>query len=258
MILESLIQDESKLTLDCAKATLHKGSRIDIPDIHWNSKEVQGAINAGLVVLRGEPPILPEEPKKDTKEATTRFRNNFTTKLTFECIKNYADPHEIVHVPNSKIDEKEIRNAIAAGWLVNVDHPELTPERTMGPCVYLEELTTKDIVDGILNTDVGADIGSVMTKPMVDKPLPADVPAERPNKKAQSQIKAKRIGKGEIDEEGGGDDLYKPSEVIVPKTPGTKRPAPRAMPLMVEDTETEDKSGEDDFDFTDIFSNKDK
>lgn len=256
MIIESLIQDASKLTFDCAKATLEKGSKIQIDDIHWKALEVQNAIAAGLCILVGPPPILPEERKLEP-EHKVRFRNQYITKLCFECVKDYADPGMIVHIPVSKLEEPEIRNAISAGWLTNEDNPELTPPRSRTAPVQLMELDSSDILD----TESSAAFQA--GKPAKEQPLPEGVPTKRPSQKkvANSQIKAKKIGSAHEEDDGG--DLYKESQVIMPKQPsGSKKQAPKAAPLIVDDEPqpgeepepAEDTIADDDFDFTNVFT----
>lgn len=240
MIIESLIQDASRVTFDCAKATIQRGSRIDIEDKFYAEKEIQNAIKLGLCAIIGEPPVLPAAQAASAPEKTVRFRNNFNSKLCFECIKDYADVGMIVHIPVGKLDEPEVRNAIAAGWILNEDNPELNPTIYHGAPLHLEELTANDILD----TRVAA--------PAED--LPAGVPAARPKPKAQTQIKAKRVSStGEVDEESDSSDLYRESKVIEPKSPSKRREAPKAAPLIVDDVDTE-PNPDADFDFSNVFS----
>lgn len=257
MIIESLIKDESKVTFDCAKATIQRGSRIDIEDKYYAEKEIQNAIKLNLCVLVGPPPVLPEAAPKAEKPKTIRFRNNFDSKLCFECIKDYADPGMLVHIPVTMLDEPEVRNAIAAGWLLNEDNPELNPVIYAGAPMQLEELTANDVID-VETADLVRSLPAA--KP---QPLPEGVPATRPKpKQAQSQIKAKRIstgGDGDDDNESSSSDLYKESKVIVPKANSSRR-GPKAAPMMVEDTDKPEETVEGetnpdaDFDFSNVFS----
>jgi hypothetical protein len=248
MILESLINDGRKVTIDCAKATLSKGSRITIDDIHWDSAEVQGAIKLGFVAIVGDPPVLPEKQAL-LADKKIRYRNNYSSKLCFECIKDYADPGKIIHIPTSKITEREVRNAILAGWLVNVDNPSETPPPSYGTPLVLEELTIGDIMPSELDSDLSK-IMQTPRKPAEE--LPEGVPAQRPVVKKQTAgpIKAKKVassGENDGDEVSVG-DLFSPSEVHVPKLkPAKKREAPK--PLLVEE------DAGDDFNI-DIFSKK--
>ena len=171
MILESKITDASKLALDCAKATMEKGSKIDIEDIHYKSPEVQDAIKLGLISVVGQPPVFPEEPLGFEPEKLIRFRNNYSTKLCFECIKDYADPGMFVRIPVCKIDEPEIRNAINAGWLINEDNPEQNPVIHSGTPVHLDELKASDIITGV-DSDLAQDLAQVLNKPTAEQPLP--------------------------------------------------------------------------------------
>lgn len=255
MILESKIKDASKVTFDCAKATIERGSRIEIDDVYWKNPEIQNAIKIGFCAIVGEPPILPEDTTGVSAEAVVRFRNNFSTKLCFECIKDYADPGMFIRVPVSLIDNAEIRNAIMAGWLINEDNPAANPDLYKGPPMHLEELRVSDIVDGV-DSDLAGDLAKIMSQPVKQQALPEGIPVTRPTKKAQSQIKAKRVGAvGDSDyEDSSADELYKPSEVRLPKSKTqTKRTVEQAAP-----SPSTEVSGDDDFDFTDIFSNKKK
>jgi len=247
MIIESLIQDESKVTFDCAKATISRGSRIEIEDKFWAENEIQGAIRLGFCAIVGEPPVLPAVVAAAGPEKTVRFRNNFDSKLCFECIKDYADPGMLVRIPISKLDEPEVRNAIAAGWLLNEDNPELNPTIYTGAPLHLDELTTSDIDTSPQRT------ATVLPATI----LPGGVPAVRPTPKAaQSQIKAKRVSStGEVDEEADTSDLYKESKVHVPKST-SQRKAPRAAPLIIEDVIDTEPNPDADFDFSDVFSAK--
>jgi hypothetical protein len=249
MILESLINDGRKVTIDCAKATIVKGSRVTIDDIHWESAEVQGAIKLGFVAVVGDPPVLPE--KQSVVDRKIRYRNTYSSKLCFECIKDYASPGDIIHIPSSKLTEPEIRNAISARWLVNVDNPSETPPLVSGPKLVLDELTVGDIMS--LPSELASDLSKIMNTPR--KPveeLPEGVPVKRPVKaqvktQAQGPIKAKKISSsGENDGDESSDGLYQPSEVHVPK-PKPARQREAQKPLLVEE--------DNDFDL-DIFSKK--
>ena len=257
MILESLIKDERKITFDCAKATMRRGSKIEIADEYWKSKEIQNAIKMGLVAIVGPEPILPQEPMGIAPEKKIRFRNNHPTKLCFECIRDYVESGKIVWIPGSKIDEPEIRNAIFAGWLTNEDNPEATPQPTRGPAIQLEELTIDDIINDIPKETAKSEAAEILSSMMnfpspKPQPLPEGVPLKRPVKNAESPIKAKKIASaGESDDDSGGEDLFKPSEVIVPKKPMAKRPFVKPEIIKEESVASQD----DDFDFTDIFSN---
>lgn len=261
MILESKISDASKVTFDCAKATIERGSRIEIADIHWKSIEIQNALRMNLIAIVGQPPVFPEEALGISAEKKIRFINNYETKLCFECIKDYAAPGGVVHVPVSLLDEPEIRNAIHAGWLLNLDHPEDNPVVSSGEPVYLEELTVKDIVgkprfglDDLVGSPSAMLAEIANLPPAKPQPIPEGVPTKRPSKKVASQIKAKKIATaGEREDEGGEDEsggLYKSSEIIVP-TKKKSKAAQAPAPLIVEDSDGDDSE----FDISDFFSN---
>jgi len=237
-----------------------RGSRIEIEDRFWKEPEIQGALKLGIVSIVGNPPVFPEEALNLAPKQLIAFRNVYSTKLCFECIKDYADPGRLLYVPVERLEETEIRNAILNGWLINEDNPESNPVQRRGPPVNLEELTTSDLID----SDTADDLASILTQSPAQKaePLPENVPASRPVKKqAASPIKAKAIsrsGDGE-GEEVELDDLYRPSEVRVPKQPSRRRntdqaPSAKApLPKLKQDTES---FGDDDFDLTEIFTSK--
>lgn len=240
MILESRIIDESKVTFDCAKATIEKGSKISIDDSFYKFEEIQNAIKMGLVALIGPAPVLPEE-NAALPERKVRFRNTYITKLCFECLKDYADPNMILHVPVSKLDELEIRNAISAGWIVNEDEPPTTPLGRSTP-VHLEELTAADIITA----------PQPKAEAMKSNDLPEGIPATRPVKgKKQAVIKAKKISSKNEDNDDEDNELFKESEVVMPKQAASKKqqPTPSLMPV-----ETDEGEYDDDLDFSNIFS----
>jgi hypothetical protein len=147
MILKALFQDESKVTFDCAKATMSKGSIIDISDAHWKQPEIQNAIKMGLIELIGPEPILPGEALGMAPEQEIKFRNVYDSKLCFDCMKSYVDPGKVISISVSKIDMVEVRNAISYGWLVNVEtENDNIPHKGLTAPVLLEELTAKDIL----------------------------------------------------------------------------------------------------------------
>lgn len=243
MILKSLIKDESKVSFDCAKATIGRGDVITIDDCYYRSTEIQNAIKLGFCQIEGQIPIFPEEPLNLNREQKIKFRNNFNTKLCFECIKDYAEPGAFIYVPVEKIDTLEIRNAIVSGWLVNEDNPEMNPTQYNTGSVHLEELKVSDlIIDtrssmGTVDGETLNDLAGVMSKPRVDAPLPAGVPATRPARKSAKKaeaapIKAKAISRSDESDgmdDSGGSDLYKPTELHMPKAPKTAKPVKEAL-----------------------------
>jgi hypothetical protein len=223
MILESLIKDGSKLTLDCAKATLSKGSKVEIADEYWLKPEVQNAIKLGLVRLVGSPPPATPATSAKVEENRKKFRSAWTSKLTFDCIKDYVDPGGIIHIPESKLTNSEVQNAIAWGMLVDPDMTAAPMARRPSPPVEIDEIK------------VGG------AKP--DKAAPT----------AKSPVKAKKISKTDDaeagDEEAQDASLYKPSEVIVPKEDAPPKNKAAAKPAMADEAKPQGSR----FDFLDIF-----
>jgi len=305
MILRALFQDESRITFDCAKATMLKGSIIDISDAHWKQPEIQNAIRMGLVELVGPEPILPGEALGMSPEQEIRFRNVYDSKLCFDCMKSYVDPGKIISISVSKIDMVEIRNAISYGWLVNVEtENDNVPHRGLTAPVLLEELTAKDILPPSEKTEenkakellkvaetivpsvpeptpevsaqkaVPEEVLNLTPEPtlsglasnledMMDSPKPTPkpqsitkpqsakapgIPIVRPKPK-KSDFNAKKIGatKGAAKEESEneGNELLKPSEVVMAKPKNKKVIAP-PVPVLVEGDTNDD--GEIDFD----------
>jgi hypothetical protein len=256
VIIQSLIQDESTLTLDCAKAKLIRGSRIEIADIHWASKEVQGAVSLGLVEIVGQIPSIPEKPKKLEPEKTVRFRNAYKYKLAFECIKGSVGPDELISIPVSKLEEEEVRNAISAGWLFDEDNPAANWSPVWGPPALVEEVTVTE--ESVMEPKAGLrwdnlDSGN-MEKEAAKEPVAAlppkyrqadAVPATRPKPKA-GPIKAKPITSVADRDDGGVADLYSDSKIIVPENAPPRRSRPIPMDVEADDSDS-------DSDFSDIF-----
>lgn len=205
MILESLIEDAMTLTFDCAKAKIARGDTIEIDDKHWRSNEIQGAIKQGFVRLVGSPPKLPEEKPEQRieDEPTKAYVNVSPTKIAFEIMtgknddvgepirwKEYAEPNGgVLNVPLSLIHDKQIRNAL--GWGLLID-PSGQKKSSKNAPVSIEELTEEDL------------------KNM----------ATRPGRQKRKSSKAKAITSVATesgDEESGEFDLFKPSEVIEPE-----------------------------------------
>lgn len=292
MIIESLIQDESKLTLDCAKATLHKGSKVDIPDQFWSHPEVQGAIKCGFARLIGPEPINRQYPGMPIIEPEVRFKNVYEYKLAFDCIKKYAAPGDVVYIPVSKIDSVEVREAIGRGWLVNLDNPELTPKPYSGGSpLKVDELSVGDLVEP------AAGMPRVRPAPqaMDIDGLPEDLaprgfpeegqykrggPAQRQVAASNEPIKAKPINRKADDSDGDSYDdnsLYAESKVIDPMAQSMKRaprprrempvdaalsdprtelaPAPADDGIEMGDAKAPAQSDDDSFGFIDVFQN---
>jgi hypothetical protein len=184
--LESLVQDGSKVTFDCAKATIARGGFIELRDEFYFTAEVQNAIKLGLVKVRGTPPAATSAPAEATKPKR-KFRSAAQTKLAFECIKDYVLPGHFIYIPEDKMHATEIQNALAWGMLVDPDAaPKAEPQKNIP--ITLDELTV-----------------SSTPKPKQGKAPP--------------KLAAKRISSTkEAIEEGGSDDgLYRESKVFDPK-----------------------------------------
>lgn len=223
MILESLIEDESMLTLDCAKARISKGQKVEIKDKHWHSPEVQGAIALGVVRLVGEAPDVakPEESKPDPEsEPKKKFVSRSETRMAFECDtkfkddqtgdpvkwKDYVDKGGILWVPESAVEDRQIQNALGWGLLVDPDaKPGREADKGDGIPVDLQEATVNE----------------------------SDTPSRRrrarPKAGAKSAIKAKPISSAADADQGGDDDeMFRPSSVIDTQAPSPRGPAPQA------------------------------
>jgi hypothetical protein len=223
MILESLITDGSKLTLDCAKATLSKGSKIEIPDEFYSKSEVQNAIKMGLIRIVGSPPIVAAAALAQD-ENRRKFRSAWGSKLTFECLKDYVDPGGFINIPESKLTNSEVQNAIAWGMLVDPAAPKV--ERRSLHKAEIDEIK------------VDAKAAS---------------PRARPAPAAKSPVKAKKISKSDDISDADSDDdggLYKESTVIVPKAEQPLAAKDTGKPAPDSDKKAETKSR---FDFLDIF-----
>lgn len=130
MILESLIADESKLTLDCVKALLVQGTKISIADdMYWNP-EIQAAIQQGKVRVVGEPPAAESAPLKPVEDFRI-LKNVSPYLIALDCIKNYATPNGgEVKVPVGMLKNIQVATAMKNGWLVDTSAPAETVEET--------------------------------------------------------------------------------------------------------------------------------
>jgi len=223
MLLELLVKDGRSVTLDCAKATLNKDrTKIQIDDRYWNLGEVQGAIKMGLIGLVGDPPVLPPEEPKVGEEPRKKLRNAHNARLAFDCVKDYVDPGKSILIPLSKMNNKEVRNAMAWGLLVDAATPEPEPGAIIkkAPPVVIEELGSKDVMP---------DEKSVMDdKAFAAKPKEGPKPIHRASDPLEG---------GDKEE----DTLFRPSHVIVPKDnigkpkmaakPAAKVVKPPSLPL---------------------------
>lgn len=148
MKLESMIQNESCITLDCVKARIAKGTVIEIDDKHWSNPEVQGAIKLGFVRLIGKEPTVVseaaanEDPRNEPKKT---FVSTAGTRMAFECAtkykdpangtsikwKDYVDPGKELYVPLSAVSDKQIQNALAWGMLKDPDAKVAQPKKAV-------------------------------------------------------------------------------------------------------------------------------
>jgi len=186
MVLESLIQDDRKLTLDCCHATITKNTKaVEIPDEMFRMPEVQGAIKLGLVKLVGDEPVV-KAPPAAVMIPEKKLKNVTGSKISLDCIKGLAMPGCYISVPANKIDEYEVQNAIQSGWLVDEDNP--LPQKPIPTTKHipLEELTAADVNMG----------PSELTLPGQKKVLQRSAPSE--------------------------DDFFKPSQLQSAKKKGLK------------------------------------
>ena len=224
-----------KLTFDCAKATLESGT-IEMDDVHFGNAEIQGALRMGMIEIVGQMPGLPAEtPKGELKqEEQIKFRNTYTFKLAFDCIKKYVAPGETIMIPISKIDDAEISNAISSGWLLDEDNPAAIPFKPSGTPVVLDEVS---VVEDAAKPPLAipAPVAQAPAAPpvVVTKPKTQAVPRSRPKPKA-SPVKAKQITAS-----GGRDsmDLDTPSEILDLSSPSSARtqtrPAAKKKDVLV-------------------------
>jgi len=148
MVLESLIQDDRKLSLDCCHATITKKMTVEIPDEMYGVQEVQAAIKLGFVKVVGEPPA-----KKISPEAVVipekKLKNVTQSKISLDCVKGLVMPGCYISIPVNKIDVYEVQNAIQSGWLVDEENPlPQRPVPSSRSVIPLEELTSADVNDG--------------------------------------------------------------------------------------------------------------
>lgn len=278
MILKSLIIDDSRLTLDCAKATITKGSEVDLPDDLYYHPEVQGALKLEIVELVGDVPAPP--PGVSSPAETKSYRNNTETRLTFDCIKASAGPKEVIDIPEDMLGAYEIDNAINNGMLVleikgdvgDAEEATEEPANEVAPdepnCMLFEEVTVEETEEP-----------EPKKKPKKKAKKFSKKKAKKSNsKKSEDEkpkaIKAKGIKRtaGSSEDEGeiidtssqdnivldtststDGDDFYSES----PKyedTPEKKAPAKPQKPKAKDETPPAEKSKEEgDWDFFDIF-----
>lgn len=125
MILKSLIKDDSKLTFECLRTTLLKGSAIKVPDHLLSHGEIQGAIRAGFVELVDENADKKEQSKFIK---TARCTNTYSNSLSFEKLRISVMPQSTFEIPCYQLEDAELINAIKNGW-IKVEEVEKSLER---------------------------------------------------------------------------------------------------------------------------------
>jgi len=142
MILQSLIQDESRLSLDCAKTAVKKNMIIELPDNLYMNKEIQTAIKIGILKLVGDPPkVTPEEKANLVEEKKIKLRCNSRVqgRIAFDCIKDGVSAGQNLWVPESKMYHPEIQNALNSGILEDPSG-NIQPSRSIHQPVTIEEV----------------------------------------------------------------------------------------------------------------------
>jgi len=206
MILQSLIQDESKLSLDCARATVKKGMIIELPDNLYTNKEVQTAIKIGMLRLVGDPPkVAPEEKANPAEEKKIKLRCNprVQGRIAFDCIKDGVSAGQILWVPQSKMYHPEIQNALSSGILEDPSG-DIQPNRPIHQPVAIEEVRVTE-----------EEARTIVPPQRTPNPRRATRPAQRTASRTARPIR--RAGGGSEDD--GGRDMEiigGESEVIVP------------------------------------------
>ena len=189
MILRCIIQDDRMITLDCCKARLSRGSQVEIDDKFWLMPEVQGAIKLGFIQAIGTMPSG-SDGSIMSPEKTIAYQNTYSIRLAFECVRKSVEPGHIVNIPVSKIDEPEIRNAIMAGWLLDIENPASMPSPGSGTPAILEELTSRDIVG---NSQSPVTQNQQPQQYQYRPPMPHFQPQSLPQSPPQSQPQSSHI-----------------------------------------------------------------
>lgn len=237
MILESLITDESKVTLDCCKALITRGGLIEISDEFWNNREVQGAIRGGYIRLVGNPPAQSVNVAGQP-ERKFRLRNCGVSAIALDCTKGRVGPAEIVEITEQQLNSREVQNAISWRLLEDVDNPPAPQEDMANNPAKLDELTSQDIEFASLLPEVQAKTATQTD--IVPQRKQKRVPATRTKPKP---IMASRE-----------DDLYRPSQVIDRQPTGRQVSEP-ANPIELDiGGGGSAKESNDDFSFGDIFN----
>lgn len=137
MIIESLIQNDMRVCLDCAKATLVKGSKITIADEFYQHRDVQGAIKAGFAKVVGDPPAAFASQQK---EKTRKLKNIWKSKIALDCIKGTVEVGATIDVPESAMNFKEIQNALAWNMLCDPAAPPVIADVNASKAAQIEEV----------------------------------------------------------------------------------------------------------------------
>jgi hypothetical protein len=222
VILESLITDESKLTLDCVKALLVQGTKISIADeMYWNP-EVQAAIKLGKVRVQGEPPAAETAPTQAVEEFRI-LKNVSPYLIALDCIKDYATPNGgQVQVPVGMLKHLEVATAMKNGWLVDPNGPKEEAAPEAAPQLSEEE------------QKIVAARSRKTAKPTADAP-----------------IKAKKISAHddvEVSEEEEGNELFVESKTLDVGARNKKGPSVQPEPIEVNLADKEEIGPDDLFD----------
>jgi len=226
MILESLIQNEMRVCLDCAKATLVKGSKITIADEFYQHRDVQGAIKAGFCKVLGDPPPafaqIPSEKK-------IKLKNIWKSKIALDCVKGTVEPGCLIEIPESAMSFKEIQNALA--WNMLCD-PSAPPK--------IVDMASKAVtIEEVKMSSPSAQVAATTKK------------GEKAGKKKKAKAISRVADPEEAEEKDENIALYKESKVIDPSAEKAKK--------MLEPPKAQPKAEEPDrFDFLSIFGEDDK
>lgn len=287
MILNSLITDDSRLTLDCAKATILKGNKIDIPDDLYYHTEVQEALSLGIIELVGD---VPEPPPGFSAPAETKsYKNNTKTRLTFDCIKASVGPEEVIDIPADMLEAYEIDNAISNDMLVPEAKEDAgnVGEDTEEPAEEEAEEEAPDPEtdepDGMLFEEVTVEeVEKPKSKKKAKKSSKKKSKKSSPEKskdETHKAVKAKGIKRstGSSEDEGNIIDTSSPDDIVLDTSTTTdgddfyvespkyedaqknKAPAKPQKPKAKDDTPPAKKSKEEEnWDFFDVFGASDE
>ena len=176
----------------------------------------------GLIELVGDPPVMPTGTTMPT-EHKIKFRNYHESRLSFDTLKSGVDPEGIINIPVSLLDCREISNAIAAGWLVNMEEPPIP--QSLGAPVVLDEVGADDIVE----TETQEVTESVLrpTEAVVEK----EVEDPKVEVKPTDPVIEKKIEDPKVEVKPAAPVIEKKVEVKPkPKVVETKRKYTKALP----------------------------